>query len=78
MWWGYPLQTIKISNSILPPFTKRLCRNHEGVYIPTEQSVRLLSFRMRSFKVMGNRSSEKGDSFHGVGAPRLSNERFPL
>jgi len=80
MWWGYPLQTIKIGNPLLPPFTKRLCRNHEGGGIPAESrpgGIRLLSFRMRSFKVMGNRPSEKGDSFHGFGAPRLSNERFP-
>jgi hypothetical protein len=66
MWRGYPLQTIKISNSILPPFTERLYRSHEGVYILTEQAVRLLSFRMRSFKVMGNRPSEKGVLFMGL------------
>jgi len=37
----------------------------------------LVSFRMRLFKVMGNRPSWKRDSFHGFGTPKLTDERFP-
>jgi hypothetical protein len=58
----------------------RLCRNYDGGWIPTESrrgGIRFLSFRMRSFKVMGNRPSWKRVSFHGFGSPKLSNERFP-
>jgi hypothetical protein len=44
-----------------PPFSpERLCRNHEGGLIPAESrrgGIRLLSFRMRSFKGMGNQPS---------------------
>jgi molybdenum cofactor cytidylyltransferase len=34
---------------------RRLCRSRDGGWISKEQAVRLLSFRMRSFKRMGNR-----------------------
>jgi len=59
------------------PWLVRLCRNHDGGWIPTEQAVRFFSFRMRSFRVMGIRLSGKRDSFHGFGTPKLSNKRFP-
>jgi len=66
-----------------PPFPSpiwRLCRNHDGEWIPTESrpgGIRFFSFRMRSFKVMGNRPCWKRVSFHGFGSPKLSDERFP-
>jgi hypothetical protein len=59
------------------PSPPRLCSNGEGGQITAEQAVRLLSFRMRSFKVMDNQPSKKSDSFHGRGVPKLSNEGFP-
>jgi len=36
---------------------ERLCRNQDERWIPAGQGVKLLSFRMRSFRVMGNRPS---------------------
>ena len=62
------------------PPPQRLCRNHDGEWIPTESrpgGIRFFSFRMRSFKVMGNRPCWKQVSFHGLGTPTLSDERFP-
>jgi len=59
-------------------YPERLCRNYDGGWIPTEQAVRFFSFRMRSFKVMGNRPPWRRGSFHGLGPPRLPDERFPL
>jgi hypothetical protein len=43
-----------------------------------EQAVRLLSFRMRSFRIMGNGPFLKYDYLQGVGVYRLNDERFPL
>jgi hypothetical protein len=51
--------SFEIESPSLSPL-RRLCRNHDGGWIPTESrrgGIRFLSFRMRSFKVMGNRPS---------------------
>jgi hypothetical protein len=48
----------------LPPLPfRRLCRNDGGGEFKMEQAVRLLSFRMRSLKIMDNRPSWKRNSF---------------
>jgi hypothetical protein len=62
------------------PFSPRwkLCRNLDRGWISTEQAVRLLSFRIRPFKGMGNRPSKKWDSFRGLGALEWSDERLPV
>jgi hypothetical protein len=74
---GTPLPFCKVL--IFPPLSpKGLCRNDGRGEFRMEQAVRLLSFRMRSLKIMDNPPSWKCNSFHGLGVMRPNKKRLPL
>jgi hypothetical protein len=61
-----------------PLSLERLCHHGGEGDFKEEQRVRLISFRMRSLKIMGNRRYSKSDSFQGLGATRPNKKRLPL
>ncbi len=56
---------LPLENRVPSPSGDCVATIHEGT-IQAEQALRLLSFRVRSFRVMGNRASYKYNLFMGV------------